>query len=242
MNNFVRTIVNGVAGTLGVRLVNRNWGPRGPFETLKRARAAGVVVKQAVDVGASTGVWTRDALAIYPDARFFMVDALEHNRPALEKVKRDQPACDYWIGALGATPGRLSFNSTGDQSSFFVSETFPAKQVVEVDVRTLDSFLDTKTIALPELIKADIQGFELELLKGSTRCLQHAELVLLEVSLYQIYANAPLAHDVIAWMGNNGFRIYDMCTYALRSRDNELANMDILFAPNSSKLFAYEGW
>lgn len=242
MNETVRNAVNAVAGVFGVRVVNRRWGPRGAFAALKRARNAGVAVRQIVDAGASDGIWTREALTIFPDAAYFMVDALEKNRARLEALTRENGRCNSWIGALGPGSGTQEIFEAGDQSSFFGSTTFPAKSKARVEMRTLDSFLDARQIAPPDLIKADVQGFELEILKGAQKCLAHAELLLLEVSFRQLYERAPLAHEVIAWAGERGFRIYDISTYSQRPRDGELAQADVLFASKRSKLFEFEGW
>ena len=122
------------------------------------------------------------------------------------------------------------------------SDDFPAQKRTGVEVKPLDFFLSSGRIPQPDLIKADVQGFELEVLKGAVQCLARVELLLIEVSYRQVYESAPLAHDVIAWAGAHGFRIYDICTYSQRPRDRELAQSDILFAAKDSKLFAYEGW
>jgi hypothetical protein len=109
-------------------------------------------------------------------------------------------------------------------------------------VRCLDALLETDLLEPPELIKADVQGFELEVLRGAKRCLESTQLLLLEVSYRRIYRDLPLAHEVIAFAGDAGFRIYDICTYAGRPSDGELTQSDILFARESSPLFANEAW
>jgi hypothetical protein len=71
-------------------------------------------------------------------------------------------------------------------------------------VRTLDSFLGQPALHAPDLIKADVQGFELEVLRGATKCLETAKLLLLEVSYRRIYENLTLAHEVIGYVGRRG--------------------------------------
>ena len=242
LHETLRGIINAVAGVAGARLVHKRWGPRGPFESLLKARAGGIAIKHIIDVGASDGIWSAEALGHFQDAGIFMVDAREKNRAALEAFKKTHAQCDYWIGALGGAPGTQAFFESGDQSSLYSSTAFPNMQRREIEVRTLDSFLEAGTIPAPDLIKADVQGYELEVLKGALKCMQQSELLLLEVSYQQLYEHAPLAHEVIAWLGEKGFRIYDICTYSHRPRDWELAQSDILFAKMNSKLFEHEGW
>ena len=54
---------------------------------------------------------------------------------------------------------------------------------------------------------ADVQGFELEVLKGAEKCLKSTQLFLLEVSYLSIYEEIPLAHEVMSYAGSKGFRI-----------------------------------
>jgi len=234
--------MNDLFHLFGLRIVNVRWGPRGPWNALRRARSCGIFPKQIVDIGASNGKWTQECLRIYPDARYFLIDPLPANLPALNALQSSRPGVRIWHGALGRAPGILEFYSHGDQSSFFTSDSFPTQDINRIDIRCLDSFLGTEHMQSPDFIKADVQGFELEVLRGATTCLKSVQLLLLEVSFRRVYCDAPLAHEVISAVGNWGFRIYDICTYEGRPSDGELAQSDILFAPEDSPLFANEGW
>jgi hypothetical protein len=121
------------------------------------------------------------------------------------------------------------------------STHFPG-QPRSVQLRTLDSFIATHALTAPLLLKADVQGYELEVLKGASRCLDLCELLLIEVSFRRLYDASPLAHDVVGFLGARGFRVYDICSFVQRPADNELAQCDIVFVREGSKLFAYEGW
>ena len=242
MRAFFRSATNALLNPLGLRVVSARWGPRGALDALRRARAQGVAARQVVDVGASNGIWTRDCLSVFPDARYLLVDPLPGNQPALAALAAERPQVRVWQGALGSQPGVLDLHVHGDQSSFLPSASFPSGSSQAVEVRTLDSFLGGDLLQAPDLIKADVQGFELEVLRGARQCLKTAQLLLLEVSYRRIYQNLPLAHDVIAFAGSEGFRIYDICTYSARPSDGELTQSDLLFAREDSPLFANENW
>jgi FkbM family methyltransferase len=242
MRARLRRSTNALLGRLGLRLVSARWGPRGPMDALRRARAQGVVPRQIVDVGASDGTWTRECLEVFPASRYLLVDPLPANADALAALRARHPRVQVWQGALGSAPGSLELLEHGDQSSFFSSDSFAAQSARRVEVRPLDSFLGSELMDPPDLIKADVQGYELEVLRGAKRCLEGAQLLLLEVSYRRIYRELPLAHEVIAFAAGAGFRIYDICTYSGRPSDGELTQSDILFAREGSPLFVNEKW
>jgi len=236
-----RTALNAVAKLFGVRVVNARWGPRGFRASLERTRAQGFAPSTIIDVGASNGQWTRECLQIFPDARYLLVDPLEENRSTLGALAASDARIEVWQGALGAESGSLDLWAHGDQSSFLPSHDFPGLRRA-VQVRTLDSFIETSLLQAPMLLKADVQGYELEVLKGASRCLEMCEVLLIEVSFRRLYDGSPLAHDIVGYLGARGFRVYDICSFLQRPADNELVQCDVVFAREGSRLFAYEGW
>lgn len=236
-----RTAVNAIAALLGVRVVNAGWGPRGVFDTLRRAKARGFAPSLVFDIGASNGQWTRECIAMFPDARYLLVDPLDCNRDALKTMAARDDRITAWFGAAGAAPGNLQIYEHGDQSSLLASREFsgPARTV---EVRTVDGLFESTGSPTPVLLKADVQGYELEVLRGASRCLQAAELLVLELSYRRMYQDCALAHEVIAYVGDRGFRIYDVCSYLQRPADRDLVQSDVVFVHESSPLFRYQGW
>lgn len=242
MRRRLRGIANAALRPLRLRVVNTRWGPRGEWDALERARRRGVTPHQIVDAGASNGTWTRACLRIFPDAGYFLVDPLSRNCAALDALAAERANVRVWHGALGAARGRMEIRVHGDQSSFLASESFPSQERESVEVRPLDALLEEGSLGPPELIKADVQGYELQVLEGARRCLETTQLLLLEVSFRRLYQGAPLAHEVIAAAGDLGFRIYDVCSYSQRPGDGALVQSDLLFAREGSPLFESEGY
>lgn len=237
-----RTAVNAVAALFGVRVVNAGWGPRGVFETLRRAKSRGFAPSLVFDIGASNGQWTRECLCTFDGARYVLVDPLECNREALRSMAAHDDRITVWHGAAGASPGRLQIYEHGDQSSLLASQEFsgPARTV---EVGTVDLLFESQGGSrAPVLLKADVQGYELEVLRGASRCLQSAEMLVLEVSYRRMYRDSALAHEIIAYVGDRGFRIYDVCSYLQRPADRELVQSDLVFVHELSPLFRYQGW
>lgn len=78
----------------------------------------------------------------------------------------------------------------------------------EVDVCSLDNWcvqnhVDPSSV---DIIKLDIQGAELQALRGATKILKSAKMVLAEVSFVPLYKDSPLYGEVDAFMAQAGYR------------------------------------
>lgn len=239
--NGWKAAINALAERMGVRFVNAEWGPRGFAAAFARARDDGFAPGGVIDVGASTGIWTAECRQLFPDCDYLLIDPLPRNEAALSALAKADPKLAYWRGALGARSGETSFIDHGDQSSALASPAFPGTPIT-VPIRTLDEVLAGRTLRDPLLLKIDVQGFELEVLRGATETLTHTGLILVEVNFLESYENGALAHEVIALLGDHGFRILDFCTYSQRPLDNRLAQSDMLFVPLASPLTSRIGW
>jgi hypothetical protein len=69
-----------------------------------------------------------------------------------------------------------------------------------------------KQLPLPNYIKIDTQGSELDVLKGFSENIQYEKLyfIELEISLYQINSGAPLIEEVIQYMSDKNFLLISL--------------------------------
>jgi hypothetical protein len=108
-------------------------------------------------------------------------------------------------------------------------EEFKINPVAEISVPVvpLDTLVRREQLAWPDLIKLDVQGYELEALRGGEECLRHARAVLLEVSFRAYYAGQPLFAEVVAFLGQRGFVLHAVGEGTARGQP--LVQTDALF-------------
>lgn len=194
-----------------------------------------------LDIGAYKGEWSVLVRQVFPEAEILMLEAQEERIPDLEATKRQLGGkIDYRISLLGAEHREgVTFNKSADaptSNSVLAGWNRENKFQVKCTMRTVDAILSEAGKPGPDLIKLDVQGYELEVMKGATACLKSAQAVLLEVSLIDLYKNNPLLHDVTAFMHQRGFVAYDFCALMRRPLDLALAQVDIIFVPKNSAL------
>jgi FkbM family methyltransferase len=84
------------------------------------------------------------------------------------------------------------------------------KMVVDVNCDTLDTVFSKEKI-IPDFIKIDTQGAELEILKGAEVLLKnHHPMVTCETWCAEVYKDAPMMHQIITYMDSLDYQVFDM--------------------------------
>lgn len=188
-----------------------------------------------VDIGGYDGDWSRTARAIWPEARITICEANEVKRAGLERVASEIGA-DLHMALLGPDDDTEHVFHVMESGSSVYEENSPLPRArVVLRTRRLDTLLDG---ARADFLKLDVQGFELQVLRGATAALKSAQAVLLEVSLLRINAGAPLFAEVVAFMAERGFEVCDILEVHRRPLDQATNQVDVLFVPKDSPLLA----
>lgn len=74
-------------------------------------------------------------------------------------------------------------------------------------MRRLDDVIALEVIASPILLKLDVQGYELQALRGCETLLDAFAWVYCECSFVELYQGQALADEVIAWLRAHGLRL-----------------------------------
>ncbi|WP_394729424.1 FkbM family methyltransferase [Altererythrobacter sp. GH1-8] len=208
------------------------------FGSIQNLCEAGFAPGTIIDVGANVGEWARSIGDIFPHASIHMIEAQPELSSALAvSAKHIGDRASYEIALLGAqTSAEVSFYRIGTGSSVMEEVTNLDKEIVKLPMKRLDE-IDLKIAKSgPTFLKLDVQGYELEVLKGAETILAGAEAVLMEISLLPYNRGAPLMPEIIAFMDNRGFVPYDICGQQRRVSDRALFQIDMIFVQKDSAL------
>jgi FkbM family methyltransferase len=188
-----------------------------------------------VDIGAYSGEWSKSTRKIFPSAPILMIEAREQERSNLATASRTIGNSSYVIALLGATSAQeASFAVSGSGSSMFPERSNIPREIITLPMTTLDAVMaEHPELKGPLLLKLDVQGAELEILKGAPKTLAAAEFVQLEVALLPYNEGAPTAAETVAFMDERGFAIFDIAGF-VRPYNRHLVQLDFVFAKKTS--------
>lgn len=194
-------------------------------------------VRTLVDVGANEGQFLLPALRYFSPTKALAIEMLPDVAGRLERKvgKEAQVVCC----ALGSSRQRRRIlRSTYAPASSLLPLTASASRLYSMDLaqrpghvletRTLDDVCEERGVDSIDLLKIDVQGYELEVLRGGTRVLCNTRSALLEVEFCPIYEGGPLFTEVLQYMGDLGFHLSAIVGQH-RSHDGRLLHADALF-------------
>lgn len=227
------------------RMLRRRLGFPSQDLALERLRRAGFSPKVIFDAGASYGVFAKDALRIWPNAH---VHCFEPEPEYVQQLRLWSSSdsrvhvCDLLLGAEQRPAMRYYFHLGA--SSVLPDQQDLASNAPPIRIAgmtTVDEYCQRLSIR-PDFLKLDVQGYELEILKGSGRTLAGVEVVLAEVNHIAIYESVPLADELIGWLAERGYALHDICNLMPRPLDGALWQSDMLFVRHSSSIRASKAW
>ncbi len=231
---FVKHPLIGQAGYDLLRWSGIDRSTRGAKTSLKKLANQGFTPRHIIDIGANYGGWSRVAKSIFSEANFLLIEPQEEMRPFLDRFCAQNPGSRWVQAGAGAEVGELDFTIWDDhQGSAFLSPEVRGmtrhSRHRTVPVITLDSIIAKQTFPMPNLVKIDVQGFELNVLQGAIRLLQQTEMFIVEVRFVDPEGKRPTFYKVVEWMEAYGYRIHDLFDVGYHPADGTLSQVDICF-------------
>lgn len=167
------------------------------------------------DIGAAVLHWTKYAKQIYPSAQIIAFEAVRE-----VKDFYDEYGIDYHLDVLGDEDGKqvtfyehpiyLGGNSYYKENSYYsaiADEIYNEDHQTIRTVRTLDSIVKERNFPLPDMIKIDVQGCELDILKGMTETLKSVQHIVVELQMVEYNLGAKTTVESIPFIESLGFQL-----------------------------------
>lgn len=223
ISDLTRQVGNTHSGPLLSRIPTKK-------DALSSLRRNGLDAKIILDIGVQHG--TPQLQEVFPDLKHFLFEPVEEYYSFIEE---NYKGYDYQLvrAAISETDGENLLNiskmgsDTVTHSSLDGAVGGDITESRVIKTMTLDTFLRDKDFPKPYLLKLDVDGHELPILRGAEETLKNTSCIVVE---------SPLCYlsDRVTYLESKGFHLWDivdLCYY----RDN-LHQVDLIFLNNDEKL------
>jgi len=166
----------------------------------------GAGIRTVLDVGSYTGGFAFAMRQMLPEAQIYSFEPLPENYQKLVCNLERFGKFRAFHTALGNQRGELTFwrndfaaSSSALAMSDLHKQSFPETGhavAIRVPVTRLDDLLGQVELKGKTLLKLDVQGYELEVLRGGPEMLKRVDYIFSEVSFRPLYEGQPLFDDV----------------------------------------------
>jgi FkbM family methyltransferase len=191
-----------------------------------------------LDVGGHHGQFTLFALERFPDAKIVTFEPQAEGVAKIRSAIAGDARVTIQNYALSDSVGtaELHISKRSDSSSLLPigegqTTAYPGTEEAtteEITLETLDNLLPDPLDG-PVLLKIDVQGAELSVLRGAENTLKSVDSIFVECSFVELYEGQALANEVIEFLAARGFRIAGVFGPAYDS-DGRCLQVDALFS------------
>jgi len=146
---------------------------------------SGKVVKMILDVGANIGQSAIKFSEAFPDATIHCFEPVNH---IFEQLQQNVDTTNVHLHclALGSEIGQNEIYLTQHETTSSLKKPEYVKDTQVVSITTIDEFLSSHSIDRVDLLKIDVEGFDLEVLKGGVNSFmsKNIDFVLVECGFY----------------------------------------------------------
>lgn len=214
---------------------------------IQRLAKLGYQPVNVLDIGAYNGSWAQEFKRAFPAARMHCFEAQDKMEPMLTALTKRHPDIGYTKALLGDDSSKTvefhvldtQHGSTG--SSIYKETTGFESTVVTMPLQTVDEILEGVQFPPVNFIKIDVQGAEIDVLKGAVNAMKTAEVLVAEMSLVDYNEGAPLIHEVMSFLAEHDFILYEIAD-THRRKNSTLIQVDGIFVKRDSQLRQKSNW
>jgi len=200
---------------------------------LRQIQSQGLKIDTVFDIGAWNGNWSRRTKSeSCPKANFVLFEA----NPAY-KDDLESSGFQSFCGMALSNPGRSFvdfYNGTNTGDSYYKETTkhYDNQGTIQLPCMTLDEVVKSSNLPIPQFIKIDTQGSELDILSGAT-FLDQVDLIYTECPIVCYNKGAPNIQDYLDFFKNRNF--VPVGIFEIHGAEGMIIQIDIMFMRHDSK-------
>lgn len=166
--------------------------------------------KVIYDIGCCVLHWTKYAKKIWPNAEFILFDAFDkaeflysdykYNVGVLSDV--DDKVVDFYQNNY-SFGGNSYYREIGHPLS---DKLFNESHVLKRTTSKLETVVKKNNFDYPDFIKMDVQGAEMDIIKGSEEIIKKCKYLIVELQKVDYNMGAPKSNTVIPYIESLGFK------------------------------------
>tara|TARA_A100001011_G_scaffold58173_1_gene57328 strand:- start:1101 stop:1817 length:717 start_codon:yes stop_codon:yes gene_type:complete len=194
-------------------------------------------INTLIDIGSNKGQFILLCLKFFPSLTIYSIEPIKEILERQRNFFKFRKSIFFFNFGIGNKNKNLNFYITErmDSSSFLTinksdnfNKNYSVKEKRSIKIRQLDQILKNKILIKPTLIKIDVQGYELEVLKSAKKILSKTDFILLEVSKNKMYNKQPLEREIINFLKKKNFIIKKKSNW-IKIKNTKFMQRDILF-------------
>ena len=175
--------------------------------------------KVIYDIGACVLHFTNEAKRIWKDSQFIAFEAMDETE-FLYKENNIPYHCGLLSNEIKQIeffqnlehPGGNSYYRENIEINPVAHDFFPDEKKVIKTTSKLNDVVREKEFRLPDFVKIDVQGAELDILRGGMDVISNAKYLLVELQHEEYNKGAPNYREVIQYLEENNFSLVEQVT------------------------------
>lgn len=192
-----------------------------------------------VDVGANRGQFSLVCRRLKPRAQLVAFEPLAEPAAVYRALFAGDERVRLHDCALGTVRGGIDMHvSARDDSSSLLpigkaqTDNYPGSGAIgtrAVVIGPMTDFIVPGDMGKRNLLKIDVQGYELEVLRSAQSLIRRFDWIYVECSYIPLYDGQPLARDVTDFLAGQGFALLGRYNVSYVQGGRELLQADLLF-------------
>lgn len=184
------------------------------------------------DVGAQVG--TPPLYEVYPEAHQVMLEPVKEHETVLKSICQTLKSAEYMMVAVSSLAGSVTLSVT-DNLQYSSIESQMGSEVNNriIEAVSLNDLCRIHQYSGPFLVKIDVDGVEIEVLKGASTLMSPENIFIIEATMAE---NVPRFPRIIDFFRPYGFVLHDIVDNLYRPLDNALWQVDVIMVHESHPL------